>query len=104
MSWTKLLTAAIVLALLDAFLTSRSASSNVGGAETGAAGILAKFLDAGVPAFGSSSSSTTATSTTTGPAPTGTATNPTGPAGPVAPTYQPSTTPSPNLGVDEYAA
>jgi hypothetical protein len=50
-SWTKALTAAIFLALLDAFLTNRSASTNVGGAETGFASILGRFLDPAVPAL-----------------------------------------------------
>ncbi len=93
-----LLIGAVALALLDAFLTNRAASTNVGGAETGIASLLAKFIDPAVPAFGaSSSSSTTTSSSSTAPtsAPlTGAGTlGPLGPLGPISPST-PSTTPA----------
>ncbi len=74
MRWTTVIVTAIVLALGDAFLTNRSASANVGGAETGIASLLGKFLDASVPAFSSSSSSSKTTTSTSAAAPPTTAT------------------------------
>ena len=102
MSWTRVLAGAIFLALLDAFLTNRAASTNVGGAETGLASLLGKFLDPKVPAFSNAGTSPSSSSTTTtGPAPVGTPTAPTGPIGPTGP-YVPhpnaSTTPEPPPG------
>jgi hypothetical protein len=98
-SWTGLLVGAIALALLDALLTNRAAAGNVGGAETGLAGLVAKFIDPAVPAFGASSSSSSSSSSgsTSGSSgaqlgPAGTL-GPLGPLGPIAPSH-PTTTPA----------
>jgi len=104
-SWSKIAIAALGLIFLELFLSNHAAAANVGGAETGAANLLQKFLDPAVPAFSSSSSSTSTTSTSTGPQ--GSGPGGTGPAGPVAPdgtttSYQPSTTPPADYEL-EYA-
>lgn len=57
-----LLAGAIALALLDALLTSRSATTNVGGAETAAVGLLQRFVDPATPAFSSTSTSSSSSS------------------------------------------
>lgn len=84
---------AIGLAVLDAVLTSRSAASNLGGAEGGIVSLVGKFIDPATPAFSAStvsqarqeaqpSSSSSKAAKSTGPQGSGPGgTGPTGPVG-----------------------
>ena len=68
MRWGSILLGAIGLAVLDAVLSRRGATSNVGGALKGAGGLVERFLSPAVPALSSSASSSSSNNGNTPPA------------------------------------
>ena len=63
MNWRAIFLGAVGLAVLEAVPTRKGGAQQVGGALTGAAGVVEKFISPAVPAFASAGASTTSATT-----------------------------------------
>lgn len=77
MSWGKVAVWAAALAVLEAVVSSKAGSSNVGGWLSGAGSAVNRFLDPKIPMFSTSSSAKTKSASTSSTSSTGTAAQPT---------------------------